>query len=68
MESHPAAQPHFAVSGLGRRTKMTVRQLRQWHQNARTRRQLAELTGLQLADLGISPSERVREISKPFWR
>ncbi len=42
--------------------------LRQWHQNARTRRQLAELTSLQLADLGISPSERMREISKPFWR
>ncbi|MCP1621609.1 DUF1127 domain-containing protein [Pseudomonas nitroreducens] len=42
--------------------------LRQWHQNARTRRQLAELTSLQLADLGISPSDRVREISKPFWR
>ncbi|MBG6290086.1 MULTISPECIES: DUF1127 domain-containing protein [Pseudomonas] len=42
--------------------------LRQWHQNARTRRQLAELSSLQLADLGISPSERVREISKPFWR
>lgn len=36
--------------------------------NARTRRQLAELTSRQLADLGISPSERVREISKPFWR
>ncbi|MFJ3051311.1 DUF1127 domain-containing protein [Pseudomonas nitroreducens] len=50
----------------------TTRQLWQliqkWHQNARTRRQLAELTSLQLADLGISPSERVREISKPFWR
>lgn len=42
--------------------------LRQWLQNARTRRQLAELTSLQLADLGISPSERVQEISKPFWR
>lgn len=42
--------------------------LRHWHQNARTRRQLAELTSLQLADIGISPSERVREISKPFWR
>lgn len=42
--------------------------LRLWHQNARTRRQLADLTGLQLADIGISPSERVREISKPFWR
>lgn len=53
-------------------TRPTPRQkfwtlLRQWHQNARTRRQLAELTSLQLADLGISPSERMREISKPFW-
>jgi len=40
----------------------------EWLRNARTRRQLAELTGMQLADIGISPSERVREISKPFWR
>ncbi|TLP76432.1 DUF1127 domain-containing protein [Pseudomonas nitroreducens] len=68
MEIQPAAQPHFAVSSLGRCTKIIARQLRQWHQNARTRRQLAELTSLQLADLGISPSDRVREISKPFWR
>lgn len=36
--------------------------LRQWHQNTRTRHQLAEL------DSGVSPSERVGEISKPFWR
>ncbi|MGE9760425.1 DUF1127 domain-containing protein [Pseudomonas sp. PDM20] len=68
MERQPAAPPHFAVSGLGRCATLIARHLRQWHQNARTRRQLAELTSLQLADLGISPSERVREISKPFWR
>lgn len=42
--------------------------LRQWHQNARTRRQLAELDSRQLADIGVSPSERAGEISKPFWR
>jgi uncharacterized protein YjiS (DUF1127 family) len=42
--------------------------LGEWLRNARTRRQLAELTSLQLADIGVSPSERVREISKPFWR
>ncbi|MDF3865106.1 DUF1127 domain-containing protein [Pseudomonas denitrificans (nom. rej.)] len=40
----------------------------EWLRNARTRRQLAELTSQQLADIGISPSERIREISKPFWR
>jgi len=36
--------------------------------NTRTRRQLAELDSRQLADIGVSPSERVSEISKPFWR
>jgi uncharacterized protein YjiS (DUF1127 family) len=60
--ARPATNP---LSGM-QHTFCTL--LRQWHQNTRTRRQLAELTSLQLADLGISPSERVREISKPFWR
>lgn len=68
MENHPQALPAPSTSGLGRWIETIVQQLSQWHQNARTRRQLAELTSLQLADLGISPSERVREISKPFWR
>ncbi|AGI21992.1 hypothetical protein H681_00550 [Pseudomonas sp. ATCC 13867] len=45
-----------------------LRAFRQWLQNARTRRQLAALDSRQLADIGISPSERMREISKPFWR
>ncbi|WP_152218856.1 DUF1127 domain-containing protein [Pseudomonas sp. SCB32] len=44
------------------------RLLGQWLQNARTRRQLAELDSRELADIGVSPSERVGEISKPFWR
>ncbi|MFS2122445.1 DUF1127 domain-containing protein [Pseudomonas sp. Pseusp97] len=68
MESHPATLPLLSTAGLARCAKILTRQVRHWHQNARTRRQLAELTSLQLADLGISPSERVREISKPFWR
>ncbi|WP_259758381.1 DUF1127 domain-containing protein [Pseudomonas sp. GCEP-101] len=55
--------PHSAT--LLRRLHAVVGE---WLRNARTRRQLAELTSLQLADLGISPSERMREISKPFWR
>jgi uncharacterized protein YjiS (DUF1127 family) len=65
MERALAQLPTHPLTGLG---QALWKQLRQWHQNARTRRQLAELTSLQLADLGISPSERVREISKPFWR
>lgn len=64
----PEIKRHHIVSGVCRCTTIVILHLHQWHQNARTRRQLAELTSLQLADLGISPSERVREISKPFWR
>ncbi|MBS7664432.1 DUF1127 domain-containing protein [Pseudomonas lalucatii] len=39
-----------------------------WLRNARTRRQLAALDARQLADSGIGPAERQRELQKPFWR
>ncbi|MEX6500480.1 DUF1127 domain-containing protein [Pseudomonas zhanjiangensis] len=42
--------------------------LRRWQLNARTRRQLAQLDEHLLADAGISPSDRLRELDKPFWR
>lgn len=42
--------------------------LRLWRQRARTRRQLAALDDHQLSDIGVSRSERMNELSKPFWR
>lgn len=45
-----------------------MQQLRLWQQRVRTRRQLAALDARQLADVGISHSERLDELSKPFWR
>lgn len=39
-----------------------------WLLNTRTRRQLATLDEHQLADAGISLSERFAELEKPFWR
>ena len=36
--------------------------------NQRTRRQLAQLDGRQLADAGITSAERDAELAKPFWR
>ncbi|QNH08254.1 DUF1127 domain-containing protein [Pseudomonas sp. B11D7D] len=42
--------------------------LRHWQRNRRTRRQLALLTEQQLADAGISTTEREQELAKPFWR
>ncbi|OLF51326.1 DUF1127 domain-containing protein [Pseudomonas chlororaphis] len=37
-------------------------------QNARTRRVLAGLNDQQLSDVGISHSDRMAELEKPFWR
>jgi uncharacterized protein YjiS (DUF1127 family) len=42
--------------------------LARWLLNAHTRRQLAALDERQLADAGISQSERFAELEKPFWR
>ncbi|WP_137817658.1 DUF1127 domain-containing protein [Pseudomonas sp. 2FG] len=39
-----------------------------WAQNARTRRQLAQLDERLLADAGISRCEQLAELDKPFWR
>lgn len=42
--------------------------LQRWQRNYRTRQQLAQLDDRQLADVGISHSERAAELDKPFWR
>lgn len=51
---------------------LSLRQLVQlmhlWRQRVRTRRRLAALDERQLADIGISRSERLAEVGKPFWR
>lgn len=52
------------VAGLVR----LLRTLQLWQQRARTRRQLAQLDERLLADAGISASERLEELRRPFWR
>ena len=42
--------------------------MRVWQQRTRSRQQLAALDDHQLSDIGISRSERMAELSKPFWR
>ncbi len=42
-----------------------------WLERARSRRalrELAELDGCRLADIGLSRQDALREASKPFWR
>ena len=56
--------PALGVPSLRR----VLQLLRHWQQRARTRRQLAMLDDRQLADIGISRSQRLDEVDKPFWR
>lgn len=62
---------HTEHSRVASRTAFAVRLLARlqlcW-QNARTRRQLAQLDARQLADAGITQAERDSELDKPFWR
>ena len=39
-----------------------------WYRRARQRRQLADLSDRQLADIGISRAEACAEAGKPFWQ
>lgn len=61
--------PRTLTLGFGSASLRRLFQLlRLWQQRARTRRQLAALDDRQLADVGISHSERLDELNKPFWR
>jgi len=42
--------------------------LQKWRSRARGRRDLAALSDRCLRDIGLSRSDALREIRKPFWR
>jgi uncharacterized protein YjiS (DUF1127 family) len=46
----------------------TASTLAKWLRHAYERRQLAQLDLRELSDVGISPGDRMAELSKPFWR
>jgi uncharacterized protein YjiS (DUF1127 family) len=49
------------LAGFGRR-------LHQWSDRWRQRRELSHWTERDLHDVGLSWSDVVREVEKPFWR
>jgi len=58
-----------SVATRARRNWLQLLQvLQRWQRNYRTRQQLAQLDDRQLADVGISHSDRAAELDKPFWR
>ncbi|MCF5720863.1 DUF1127 domain-containing protein [Pseudomonas syringae] len=46
----------------------TALTLEKWARQAHERRLLAQLDYRELSDMGISPCDRLTELSKPFWR
>lgn len=63
------ALPRILSLRTSRDTLASLKQLlRLWRQRIRTRRQLATLDDRLLADIGISHSDRMVELNKPFWR
>jgi uncharacterized protein YjiS (DUF1127 family) len=55
----------FAVEARPRRLMET---LGLWRRRYLTRRHLRQLDRHGLADIGLDPIERDREIAKPFWK
>ena len=47
--------------------KSVAELLRLWRNRVEERRQLAEMTGRDRRDIGITKSDVIREINKPFW-
>ncbi|MCX4062887.1 DUF1127 domain-containing protein [Pseudomonas sp. S1Bt30] len=45
-----------------------IEALGRWALRAQGRRQLTQLDLRGLADAGITPGDRMAELSKPFWR
>ncbi|TPG81937.1 DUF1127 domain-containing protein [Pseudomonas arsenicoxydans] len=62
--SASAAQSQLRFSRLQRAWTALSRCL----ERARTRRLLGQLDAQQLSDLGISHTDRLNELDKPFWR
>jgi uncharacterized protein YjiS (DUF1127 family) len=65
----------FMTTMAPARTSRTFRQwfdsckarLAQWHERARSRRELRLMTERELWDIGFSRTEASNEVRKPFW-
>ncbi|WP_172294920.1 DUF1127 domain-containing protein [Pseudoruegeria sp. HB172150] len=61
LSSRPLTPVATAVIGF-------VALLVKWDERRRSRKALAELDHFMLFDIGITPEQARREISRPFWR
>jgi uncharacterized protein YjiS (DUF1127 family) len=63
------AQPEVDLRSAVRRGLIKIAEaFLAWHDRARERRALIELSDHMLRDIGISRAEACREAARPFWR
>jgi uncharacterized protein YjiS (DUF1127 family) len=66
---YDAGVPQLTVRPRGRRwIRHAVETVLTWHERARERHQLMQLSDHMLRDIGISRAEAFGEAEKPFWR
>jgi uncharacterized protein YjiS (DUF1127 family) len=62
-------RPQFRPESAGRRALVRiVEAVLAWHDRARQRRTLMELSDHMLRDIGLSRADALGEAAKPFWR
>ncbi|WP_044617013.1 DUF1127 domain-containing protein [Gynuella sunshinyii] len=62
------SSPLKARLNLLEKLKKIGRRVGRWNRNYRQRKQLMEISGFLLKDMGITKTDLRREIQKPFWK
>lgn len=53
---------------ISRYVRTCLSRVQQWHQNAKTRKQLADMPSCRLRDIGLTESQARCEMQKKFWQ
>lgn len=56
------------IPSLISRLQISLSRLKQYRQNAKQRKQLAQLPDYLLKDIGVTRAEALEEAEKPFWK
>lgn len=67
-QAFAAAERTIAPGGFARALTALFDRFYDWQQRSAERALLASLDEAQLRDMGISRTDLVHEVSKPFWR
>ncbi len=59
---------HHSIATAGWFFTRILDQIAAWQDQARGRRELAQMSDALLHDIGISRRDAIKEASKPFWR